>query len=188
MASLNRIRLILTASLLLAGGHSPYAAAAAPSEHQVKAVFLFNFSNFVDWPADTFASPAQPFAVCLLGGEAMASHLEEALRGEYVGGRSMQLRRIDSADEAGGCQMLFIDRAHDERIEGILGVLRRRGILTVSDLDGAARRGVMIQLFNENNRIRLVINVEEARQAGLVISSNLLRPAQIVRTEPRGAR
>jgi hypothetical protein len=187
MAVMGRIRLVAIAGLLLACGYTPVAAAAAPSEQQVKAVFLFNFSNFIDWPADAFTAPGQPFTVCLLGGEALASHLDEALRGEAVDGRPMQLRRIGAASEADGCQMLFIDRAHDEGMEGILGVLRRRGLLTVSDLDGAARRGVMIQLFNENNRIRLVINVEEARQAGLVISSNLLRPAQIVRTEPRGA-
>jgi hypothetical protein len=178
----------LATFLLLACGHLPVATAAAPSEEQVKAVFLFNFSSFIGWPADAFTSPAQPFTVCLLGGEAMASHLDEALRGEAVDGRPMQMRRIEAASGTEGCQMLFIDRAHDERVDGILGALRRRGLLTVSDMEGAARRGVMIQLFNENNRIRLAINVEEARRAGLVISSNLLRPAQIVRTEPREAR
>jgi hypothetical protein len=57
-----------------------------------------------------------------------------------------------------------------------------RGTLTVSDIEDASQRGVMIQLATRNSRIRLLINVESARNAGLTISSNLLRPAQIVRT------
>ncbi len=40
----------------------------------------------------------------------------------------------------------------------------------------------MIQFVTENSRIRLRINVESARAAGLTISSKLLRPAEIVAT------
>jgi hypothetical protein len=183
VASLRRIRLILLASLLGAGADVPRATAAAPTEQQVKAVFLFNFSSFVDWPADAFASPAQPFTFCLLGGDALAAHLEEAINGENVEGRPMLLRQLVTPVEAAGCQILFIGSAQAARVAETLAALRGRRTLTVSDLEGAARRGVMIQLFNESNRIRLAINVDEARRAGLVISSNLLRPAQIVRTE-----
>ncbi len=40
----------------------------------------------------------------------------------------------------------------------------------------------MIQFAMENNRIRLRINVDAARAAGLTVSSKLLRPAEIVGT------
>jgi hypothetical protein len=53
----------------------------------------------------------------------------------------------------------------------------------VSQADGTAQRGVMIQFATENNRIRLRINVESARASGLTISSKLLRPAEIVGTD-----
>jgi hypothetical protein len=62
----------------------------------------------------------------------------------------------------------------------ILTALDHRSLLTVADMDRGAERGVMIELATENNRIRLRINVEAARAAGLTISSNLLRPAEIV--------
>jgi hypothetical protein len=38
----------------------------------------------------------------------------------------------------------------------------------------------MIQLVNENNRIRLRIDVAAAKAGNLTISSKLLRPAEIV--------
>jgi hypothetical protein len=60
--------------------------------------------------------------------------------------------------------------------------------LTVSQADGAAQRGVMIQFATENSRIRLRINVDSARAAGLTISSKLLRPAEIIGADAKEPR
>lgn len=161
------------------------ARAAAPTEDQVKAVFVFNFSNFVQWPQEAYAPPAQTFDICLLGADELVDHLNEAIAGESVEGLPMRTRRIASAEEGGDCRILFIGRGEAARAGRVAELANRRGTLTVSDHEGTAERGVMIQLANENNRIRLLINVEEARAAGLQISSNLLRPARIVRTGRR---
>src|SRR6201999_3285801 len=37
--------------------------AESPGEYQVKAVFVFNFSRFVEWPPQAFRSATQPFAI-----------------------------------------------------------------------------------------------------------------------------
>jgi hypothetical protein len=158
------------------------AEAATPTEQQVKAVFVFNFSNFVQWPRDAFASPTEPFVICVLGAEDLAGQLVEAVRGERVDGHPLEVRRHRSIEEVGDCQILFIGESQGPELDRVLGRLDGRGTLTVSDIEGASRRGVMIQLANERNRVRLLINVDEAQAAGLTISSNLLRPAEIVRT------
>ena len=162
----------------------PHAAAAPATEHQVKAVFVYNFTHFVEWPAGSFASPDTPFVIGVLGGDALAAQLDEAVRGERVDQHPLQVRRVQDAGEVDGCHILFIDLSAGRQLESVLARLEGRGTLTVSDLDGASQRGVMIQLATRNSRIRLLINVESARSAGLTISSNLLRPAQIVRTAP----
>lgn len=158
------------------------AAAATATESQVKAVFVFNFSHFVEWPATAFSTPNAPFVICVLGGEALAAQLDVATKGESVAQHPMQVRRIDSASQTGDCHILYIDQSQGTQLPSILTALEGRGTLTVSDLQGASTRGVMIQLATENSRVRLLINVDSARAAGLTISSNLLRPAQIVRT------
>ena len=77
-----------------------------------------------------------------------------------------------------------IDRSEGPELDRIINALNHRGILTVSEIDQAAQRGVMIQFATENNRVRLRINVESAHAAGLSISSKLLRLADIVSTGP----
>ena len=65
-------------------------------------------------------------------------------------------------------------------LDRILGALKGRSVLTVTDTDGAAPRGVIIGLLRQDNRIRLRIDLEAARANNLTISSKLLRPAEIV--------
>jgi hypothetical protein len=152
--------------------------AAAPEE-PVKAVFLFNFAHFVQWPAGTFATSTQPFVIALAGGEELVPYLEEVVRGETVNGHPLRVTPLRGAPQGGAGHILFIGRSAAAQLPRILQDAPP-GALTVSDLPDSARNGVMIELVNERNRIRLRVNLAAARAAGLTISSNLLRPAEIV--------
>jgi hypothetical protein len=78
------------------------------------------------------------------------------------------------------CNILFIGNSENERLDAILAAVKGRSTLTVSELEGAAQRGVMILFTTQQKHVRLRINVAAARASGLTISSNLLRPAEIV--------
>jgi hypothetical protein len=182
VAILRKTCALLLCGLVWLGAQVSPVQAAAPTAQQVKAVFVFNFSHFVQWPRDVFASPTEPFVIGLLGAEDLAGQLVEAVRGERVDGHPLEVHRYRSVEEIGDCQILFIGEGEGAQLDRVLDRLDGQGTLTVSDIEGASRRGVMIQLANERNRVRLLINVDEAQAAGLTISSNLLRPAEIVRT------
>jgi hypothetical protein len=181
MAVLKYWRVALAAALLL-----PRVAAAAPSEYQVKAVFLFNFSRFVEWPATAFPSANAPFVMCILGNDPFGDELDEVVKGEIVNGRPLVVRRLQSAEGVTECHMLFVHQSEERRLGEALSRIDHRSTLTVSDLPGAAQRGVMIRLVTEQGRIRMRVNVESARAADLTISSNLLRSAEIVKSGSGG--
>jgi hypothetical protein len=152
-------------------------------EYQVKAVFLFNFCQFVDWPAASFAAPDAPLVIGIIGDDPFGSFLEETIRGEKVGEHPLQVRQYQTLDQA-DCHMLFISRSESARLETLLAALAGKPVLTVSDADSAARRGVVIRFMTESNRLRLRINLDAARRAGLTVSSKLLRSAEIVGDRP----
>jgi YfiR/HmsC-like len=161
--------------------------AEAPNEYQVKAVFVFNFSRFVEWPPQAFAAANDPFVIGIVGGDPFGTRLDEAVQGEQINQHPLEIRRFRSVADIRNCQILYIDRSQNAQLNEILDALDHRNILTVSDLDNASSRGVMIQFVTESNRIRLRINNDAAKAAGLTISSKLLRPAEIVDIPPRTA-
>jgi hypothetical protein len=173
-------RALLTALVLASAACWP---AAGPSEYQVKAVFLFNFGQFVEWPAQAFDTPQAPFVIGILGEDPFGNALDEVVRGESVGSRSLVVRRFKNPREISACNILFISRNESARLREALEAVRGQSVLTVTDIEGADSHDAIIVLFNENNRIRMRINLAAAKSSQLVISSKLLRPAVVVGTE-----
>jgi hypothetical protein len=169
------LKAVLMSALLVVQGQRA-------SESQLKAVFLFNFAQFVDWQPT--AAPT-PLLIGILGDDPFGTFLDETVRGERVGVRPIEIRRYRELSEIEACNILFISRSETERVGQILAALQNRPILTVSDGAEFAQRGGMIQFVNDKSRIRLRINLEAAQDANVVISSKLLRVAEIVRTPRR---
>ncbi|HVU25661.1 MAG TPA: YfiR family protein [Opitutus sp.] len=157
------------------------AFAAAPSrEYQIKAVFLYNFTQFVDWPPTAFAEDGSPLIIGVLGEDPFGEVLDETVRGESIDHRPLVVRRFRQVEDIDQCHVLYIAQSESSRLAAILRQLAHRSILTVSDVPGFARSGGMIRFITADNRVRLRIDQVAARAAGLTISSKLLRPAEIV--------
>ena len=153
---------------------------ATSPEYQVKAVFLFNFTQFVEWPAKAFPEEETPLVIGVLGEDPFGSYLDETGEGEKVKGHPLVVRRFYSAEDARSCHILFINGATTEKLKQVLADLKGQSVLTVSDATDFARQGGMVRFFTENNKIRIRINLEATKAANLTISSKLLRLAEIV--------
>ena len=187
MRAARRLRLLVWAAIAATTSPAPVPAQAptrsAPvPEYQIKAVFLFNFAQFVEWPAGTFPDSGGPLVIGVLGEDPFGPYLDETVRGETAHGHRIDVRRLERLGEITDCHILFVSRGELYRLDEILAALKGRSVLTVGDAEGFAARGGMIRFVTDRNRIRLRINLEAARAADLTLSSKLLRPAQIVRT------
>jgi hypothetical protein len=166
------VALLLAAGLL--GGRP---ALAAPTAQQVEAVFLFYFSQFVDWPPQAFADQSSPIVIGVLGTDPFDGTLDQAVSGERVNGRPIVVRRLTKVSDAASCHILYISSSEASNLPQILNALKGRDVLTVSDLDGFMQSGGMIRFVLIDQHVRLNINVHAAQAAGLTLSSKLLRAA-----------
>jgi YfiR/HmsC-like len=178
MGFLTRRSFCSALSLLAVAGSTTLGA--SPTEYQVKAVFLFNFTQFVEWPESAFGDASSPIIIGVLGSDPFGTALEEAIQGETVNGRPLSIRRYASVEAIDDCHVLFFNLPASQNLSAALGSMRQRNVLTVSDAKEFARAGGVIELMTINNKIRLQINVDAAKLANLTISSKLLRPARIV--------
>lgn len=173
--------------LLLGSGRSlPAQTPAAVGEHELKAAYLFNFTQFVEWPAEAFATPEEPFVIGLLGNtSALKDFLEGLVSGEKVQGRPLVVKHYKNVGEVKTPHILFIQENRKERLAWILKRLRGRNILTVNDTEIFLQRGGIIRLKTLDNKIQVEINQENASKAKLKISAKLLKLAEIVEPESR---
>lgn len=175
-----KIRRNFCSSLLLLL-FSGLAWSATPTpEYQLKAIFLFNFTQFVEWPSQAFDDAGSPLVIGILGADPFGTYLDDTVRGETVNGRPLTVQRYTSADQIKTCHVLFVSAAETARQAQILSSLKGRSILTVGEVDGFINNGGIIRFATVANRIRLRIGLDNAKAVNLTISSKLLRPADIV--------
>ena len=151
-------------------------------QYQVKAVFLYNLTNFIKWPAAKHHDANQPFIIAVMGRDNLGSYLNEAVSKESVNSRRVVLKRYKGLDELRRqpCDLLFVGEDQHAIWPQIRAVTRQHTILTVSDVEGFAHRGGIVNLLTSGRKIRIEINIEEAKRNGFEVSAKLLRLSHII--------
>jgi hypothetical protein len=169
-ASDARVAVLLVALTL---GVRPAIGQDVSLEYQVKAAYLYNFVKFVQWP-DT-ARPG-PLIICIAGRNPFGTVLAETIRDEVVNGRTLASRTILEPDPA--CQVLFVP---DGAPPAYLRAARGTPTLTVGESPDFLEQGGIINFVKEGPNVRFAISTEAAAEAGLQVSSRLLRLAVNIR-------
>ncbi|MBI5099240.1 MAG: YfiR family protein [Nitrospirae bacterium] len=148
--------------------------------YKVKAAFLYNFTKFVEWPADAFRDVGDPVTLCILGSDPFGDALD-SIKDKTVGGRKFAVRKSLNPESLKGCHIIFVSESEREKLPAILNAVKNKHALTVGDMPGFAESGGIINLFMFENKVRFEINVDAAQHEGLAISSQLLKLARIVK-------
>ena len=180
--------LALATALTLLPASNLRAAPASPvvQEYQVKALFLFNFLQFVEWPEGAFPSPDAPVTIGILGDDPFGPVLDETLRAETVRNRPLVIVRSSRLEDLKNCHLLFIGKSERNRLAAHFSQLEGAPALTVGDTEGFASRGGIINFYLDGKKLRFEINPDAAQRAGLKLSSQLLSLGKIV--GPEGAK
>jgi YfiR/HmsC-like len=170
----------LVLSPAMRGADGP-AHAKEMDEYKVKALFLVNFAQFVQWPSSVFEDPGAPLSICVLGSNPFGDALERVVNHKLVDGRPLTVRRVSDTNQASHCQILFIAQANAGKARALLAAMQAASVLTVGEADGFASDGGVINLKLQGGSVRLQVNVAAAEQKQLRISSKLLTLAEIVK-------
>jgi hypothetical protein len=175
------LRLLLWGVLSAVAAHALRAESKASDNiSHLKAVYLYHFANFAEWPqAQAFASKKN-LRLCVIGDEDIARQAQGLDTHELGDGILLQVARLRRDELPGGCQMVFFSQTAGSDVEAMLASLRKAPLLSVSDVPGFARSGGMIEMFLRDDKIRMRVNVNAVHAAGLRLSSKLLRLAEIV--------
>jgi hypothetical protein len=159
------------------------ADGAINREYPLKALFLYNFGSYVEWPPDAYASENAPFVIGVLGSGPLEYSLKELAATKTIGKRKIVVEKFASVDKIQPCQILFVTRSVDARQQReALEKLKNHQVLVVGESAGFAGQGGTVNFFIESNKVRFEINPESAKQHQLKISSKLLSLAKIVDT------
>lgn len=153
------------------------ARAAQPSETEIKLVYLYNFTKFVSWPAEAFDSTSAPFRLCMFGDQPI-QELIASLRTKTTDGRKFEVLFPKQLTDISTCHIAFLHRISTTMTKRIVRTAPTSSTLLVSDLAGfASDTGIIEFVVDEQNRVRIKVNLSNANKRKLTISAKLLETA-----------
>ncbi len=147
-----------------------------PTEYDVKAVFLYNFARFAEWPEQEEDRSA--LRICVLGDAPFGEAFDEVL-GRPVRKRTIEVRRLSTITPDDTCDVLFVSPVDKQRLRKILQSVAGRPILTVGDGEEFVRAGGAIAFVVRDKKVRFLVHPAAAEAVGIRLSSRLLRVAEI---------
>jgi hypothetical protein len=184
-------RLLITIAMVILpslGSDAQGQDSSVSSEYLIKAGFIYNFANLVQWPSNAFAQPDSPIVIGILGEDPFGTILDRVLEGKKVNGRAFRVKRLRSVPDLKECHIVFVSSSEMSRLAEAIHLVKGMPILTIGEIPGFARRGGIINLILEDNKVHFEVNVEAAKEADLNISSRLLALARIVQESAADAR
>lgn len=189
-SNIRRLALAITLLPLLVAATATSAHAQeteASSEYLIKAGFIYNFANLVQWPSTSFSQADSPIVIAILGEDHFGSTLDRALQGKKIDGHTFVIKRLKSVSElvksAGNpreFQILYVSASAMPHMTEAFQAVRGLPILTIGEAPGFAKNGGIINLVLQDNRVRFEVNVKAAKDADLNISSRLLALARVI--------
>jgi len=179
LRSLLAASLLVTCPPLLARAQ---ATTTLPREYELKSVYLYNFLQFVNFPADKCPPGNERVEeIGILGDSPITANLL-ALQAELKRTRGVELKLrffgpYREGMDLSGCRLLFIAQSEMRQIRRILADLKGGTALTVADNEDCLDQGCMVALLSQASKIRWAINRRSVDASGLRINARLLEMA-----------
>lgn len=163
-------------------------AASKDAQQQVKAQFIYNFVNYVEWPSDAFSSPTSSIKLCLYGDVPFAAYLL-SFSGSVVGQRELTFIIGNTVNDIySGCHILYV--GDDKRIDlpTLWKQIQYVYVLSVGEREGFTDNGGIINILRTKDRLEFDVNINNALSNGLFLDSDLLALARTIKRNTKTSR
>lgn len=175
----NRTKIMVLVSNLLLICSSMYGQTA--DEYMLKAIFLGKFSHFIDWP-NNIKEDTDSFQIGVLSENPFDDMLESVYDGKTIWNKPVHIKYFKhiTDTELKDINLLYIPSDQSKNLDEIIVISNDQSILLVGDTKGFAQKGVHINFFLDDNKIRFEINELALHNSGFFVSYRLLNIAKVV--------
>ncbi|HLP51388.1 MAG TPA: YfiR family protein [Chitinophagales bacterium] len=162
--------------LFFVQGTSMSPIAESNEEYNLKAAFVYRFTNYIDWETHL---GNEDFVIGIVGASPISQPLYAIAKSQTVKGHKIIIRTFNTPADIGRCHLLFIPQRTGFSLSEIMGRVPK-GMLTVSEKPGYAAQGTNINFVVVDDKLKFEINTKSLYTSGLTASSQILKLAIIV--------
>ena len=159
---------VLLIAFLLVGVNFGFSQVSSVS--QAQALYIFNFSRLIQWPA---GSTSGEFVIGVVGDNDLFSSLTSYVANKKVGTQPIVVKKFDDPQSVARCHIVFVGDGKVSRLNEIIGKLQGSNSLIITERKGMINSGSAIDFFMEQDKLRFVMNSDNAQKYNLTVSKSL---------------
>ncbi len=145
----------------------------------VLTALTLNVARFTRWPEYNGDNSDLIFNFCVVGNNVVQQSFEQIDK-KRINGRTIHVIPLLRFMNFKQCQLLYVSTLERSRLIPLLAEMENRPILTVGESSEFLLAGGMVGLESVDGKMQLKINLPALNKARLVMSSRLLKLAEIV--------
>lgn len=147
---------------------------------QIKALFIYNFSNYVEWPNSAFKNENSFLKICLFGKIPFYPFLD-IFNGTMVKNRQLDITNTQNIESIkSGCHILFVGDDKKQNLPALFKNIEHSYVLSIGDTKDFSHSGGVISIMRTQDQIEFEININQALKNKLYITSDLLSLARAI--------
>lgn len=145
---------------------------AQEQNYRFHKVFFYSFTKYIEWPDE---KKKGDFIIGVIGNSEITPLLEEMAQIKKVGDRSIKVVQLNKVNQGEFYHILFVPADQNQNFSGIKNALNSQPCLLVTETEGMARNGSMINFKDVNGKLRFEVNTKKLESSGLKMSQELTR-------------
>ena len=120
---MKKLRLILCLAGLF------YYALGYGQNEKFKALFIYNFTNYIEWPGATNGT----FTITVIGDSPIIGELQAISKIKKVGNATIEVKKVNSIGEVASSNIIFVPSSHKKALAEIAQSMAGKATLIISD-------------------------------------------------------
>ncbi len=140
------------------------------SVSQAQSIFIYNFSWLIQWPA---GSSTGEFVIGIIGDNELYTNLLSFVANKKVGAQSIVVKKFEDPQSISRCQILFVGDSKISRFPDVISRIQDFNSLVITEKRGMINSGSAIDFVLVEDKLKFVVNPENAIKYNLTVSESL---------------
>lgn len=142
---------------------------------KIKAIYIYNFTKYIEWPDDYKQGN---FVVGILGNnQLLVNELKKMAETKTVGTQKFDIKTLSNPSEASECHIVYIMNENSGQLNDVLGKVKNKSALIVTDKSGLATKGAAISFVIVENKQKIELNKANIEKYKLKVAEQLVNMA-----------
>jgi hypothetical protein len=140
------------------------------SVSQAQSMFIYNFSRLIQWPAGSISGE---FVIGVIGDNEVYNSLSSFVANKKVGAQSIVVKKFEDPQNISRCQILFVGDSKISKFQEVINRIQGFNSLVITEKRGMINSGSAIDFILVEDKLKFVMNTENAVKYNLTVSKSL---------------